>query len=140
MTCRSAFTALVFAAILTGCGSKDLAKEQAKSLLNDYFDKNTTNQPLLTGMASLGQSSEAEYFATPGGKYQKALEADGLIEGKLSTGDRLNKRTYVLSKRGQLQLQNWIERRRPSHFAVRLKAMSLKRQLSKGRRFRPARS
>lgn len=81
MNSRYAFPALVLAALLTtACGaSKDLTKEQAKALLNEYFDKNPTTNQLLTGMDNIGTDSEATYFATPGGKYQKALEADGLI-------------------------------------------------------------
>src|SRR4051794_27208877 len=72
-------TAVAFAAVLTACGGKDLPKEQAKALLTESFDKTPTTQPLLTGMDNIGTSSEADYFKTPGGKYQKALEADGLI-------------------------------------------------------------
>jgi hypothetical protein len=72
-------TVVVCAAALSGCGSKDLSKEQAKGQLTDYFGKNPTTQQLLTGMDNIGTVSEAEYFATPGGKYQKALEADGLV-------------------------------------------------------------
>ena len=72
-------TAIVFAAMLSACGSKDLTKEQAKGLLNDFFVKNPTTQKLLTGMDNIGTDTEAVYFASPGGKYQKALEAAGLI-------------------------------------------------------------
>jgi hypothetical protein len=36
-------------------------------------------QQLLTGMDNIGTATEAEYFATPGGKYQKALEGDGIV-------------------------------------------------------------
>lgn len=74
-----ALAAVIFAALLSACASKDLTKEQAKALLTDYFGKNPTTHPLATGMASMGTDSEADYFNTPGGKYQKALEADGLI-------------------------------------------------------------
>ena len=79
MNSRSALTAFVFAALLSACASDDLTKDQAKAMLNDSFQKNPTTQPLLTGMDNIGTASEAEYFKTPGGKYQKALEADGLI-------------------------------------------------------------
>ncbi len=79
MNSRTTLTLIAFASLLTACGSKDLTKEQAKSMLNEYFDKNPTTQPLLTGMDNIGTTSEADYFKTPGGKYQKALEADGLI-------------------------------------------------------------
>ncbi len=72
-------TAIVFAAMLSACGSKDLTKEEAKGLLNDFFTKNPTTQKLLTGMDNIGTDTEAVYFASPGGKYQKALEAAGLI-------------------------------------------------------------
>jgi len=73
------FAAVAFAVVLSGCASNDLTNDQAKSLLNDYFGKNPVTQQLLTGMDNIGVGSEAEYFATPGGKYQKALEADGLV-------------------------------------------------------------
>ena len=66
-------------ALLAGCGAHDLTNDQAKALLNDYYEKKAVTQPLLTGMDNIGKMSDAEYFATPGGKYQKLLEADGLI-------------------------------------------------------------
>jgi len=74
-----AFTAIALAAVLSACGSKDVTKEQAKGLINDYFGKNPVTHPFATGMASMGMVTDKEYFDTPGGKYQKALEADGLI-------------------------------------------------------------
>jgi hypothetical protein len=72
-------TVIVFAAALSACGSKDLDKDQAKGLINAFFDKNPVTHPLATGFTSMGQAPDKEYFDTPGGKYQKALEADGLI-------------------------------------------------------------
>jgi len=72
-------TVIALAAALSACGSRDLTKDQAKGLINDFFEKHPTTHPLATGMASMGMAPEAEWFATPGGKYQKALEADGLI-------------------------------------------------------------
>src|SRR5579862_874976 len=74
-----AVAAVIFALLLSACASNDLTSDQAKGLLNDYFAKNQVTQSLLTGMDNIGTASEVEYFATPGGKYQKALEADGLI-------------------------------------------------------------
>jgi hypothetical protein len=79
MNSASALTVIVFAAALSGCASKDLPADQAKSLINGYFDQHPTTQQLLTGMDNIGTDTEAQYFAKPGGKYQKALEADGLI-------------------------------------------------------------
>lgn len=79
MNSASALTVIVFAAALSGCASKDLTADQAKSLINSYFDQHQTTQQLLTGMDNIGTDTEAAYFAKPGGKYQKALEADGLI-------------------------------------------------------------
>jgi hypothetical protein len=71
---------IAFAALLSACGGgADLTKDQAKTLLNAYLDKNPTTQPLLTGMQNMGTNSEKEWFESPGGKYQKTLEADGLI-------------------------------------------------------------
>ncbi len=74
---------------LCSCGSRDMTKEEVKSLLNASFDKSPETHKLLTGMASLGQQPEADYFkSTPDGKYQKALEGAGLItitsKGKLT--------------------------------------------------------
>jgi DNA-binding PadR family transcriptional regulator len=53
----------------------------------------------------------ASWYAIPSQIYPelRRLEADGLIAGESSTNDRLNKRTYVLSERGQQELQRWIE-------------------------------
>jgi hypothetical protein len=79
MSCRYALAAVVVGVVLSGCGAPDLTKDQAKTLINAFFEKNPTTHPLATGMVSMGQASEKEYFDTPGGKYQKALEADGLI-------------------------------------------------------------
>ena len=90
MNSRYALTAVVFAAaLLSACGSSnDLTKEQAKTLINAAFEKSPVTHPLATGMTSEGQVTDAEYFKTPGGKYQKVLEADGLItitsKGKIS--------------------------------------------------------
>lgn len=71
--------AIVCAFLLTSCGGKDLSKEQARSLIAENLEKKPTTEPLLTGMDNIGANSEADYFASPGGKYQKALEADGMI-------------------------------------------------------------
>lgn len=79
MNVRYALTVTALAFAMSSCGSKDLAQDQAKTLLNEYLDKNPMSQPLLTGMAQLGTDSEAVYFASAGGRYQKGLEADGLI-------------------------------------------------------------
>jgi hypothetical protein len=83
MNSASAIAAMAFAVAITvaitGCTSNDLTNDQAKTLLNDYFAQNPVTQPLLTGMDNIGTVAEADYFATPGGKYQKALEADGLV-------------------------------------------------------------
>ncbi len=54
---------VVLAAFLSACGAKSLSREQAKTMLSDYFDKNPATQPVLTGMASIGTSSEDEYFS-----------------------------------------------------------------------------
>ena len=79
MNSASALAVIVFAAALSGCASKDLPSDQAKSLINGFFDQLPTTQQLLTGMDNIGTDTEAAYFAKPGGKYQKAIEADGLI-------------------------------------------------------------
>ncbi len=79
MNSASLFAVVACALALSACASKDLPADQAKSLINGYFDKHPTTQQLLTGMDNIGTDSEAEYFNKPGGKYQKALEADGLI-------------------------------------------------------------
>ncbi len=81
MNAKYALPATLFAAaFLAGCGgAPDLTKDQAKALINDYFKQNPVTQPLLTGMDNIGQETEAAYFTKGGGKYQKALENDGLI-------------------------------------------------------------
>ena len=88
MNSRYALTAVILAAFLSACGSADLTKDQAKALINASFEKTPVTHPLATGMSSEGQVADAEYFKTPGGKYQKALEADGMItitiKGKIS--------------------------------------------------------
>ena len=88
MNSRYALTSVILAAFLSACGSADLSKDQAKTLINAAFEKTPVTHPLATGMTSEGQVTDADYFKTPGGKFQKALEADGLItitpKGKIS--------------------------------------------------------
>jgi hypothetical protein len=79
MKFAQSLTLVVCAALLSSCGGKDLSQEQAKSLLNAFFDTKPTTKQLLTGMDNIGIAPEKDYFATAGGKYQKFLEADGLI-------------------------------------------------------------
>jgi len=81
MNAKYALPATLFAAaFLVSCGgAPDLTKDQAKALINAYFKTTPVTQPLLTGMQNIGQETEAAYFAKGGGKYQKALEKDGLI-------------------------------------------------------------
>jgi len=74
-----ALTAVLCASLLTACGGKDLTTDEAKTMISDALSKTPTTEPLLTGMDNIGTATEAEYFKSPGGKYQKALEADGLI-------------------------------------------------------------
>src|SRR5437764_1069084 len=76
---KSVCAPVLFAILLSSCASNDLTSDQAKRLLNDYFANKPVTQQLLTGMDNIGIASEAEYFASTMGKYQKALEADGLI-------------------------------------------------------------
>ena len=40
----------------------------------------------------------------------KKLELKGLIEGEASADDRLNKRIYRLTERGERELQRWVEK------------------------------
>ena len=91
MNYKHTLTALAFAALLSSCGSDDLTKDQAKAGLNAYFEQKPVTHLLATGMVSMGMSSDKEYFDTPGGKYQKALEAQGLItitpKGKIYNPD-----------------------------------------------------
>jgi hypothetical protein len=74
-----ALTAVFCATLLTACGGRDLTTDQAKAMISEALAKTPTTEPLLTGMDNIGTATEAEYFSSPGGKYQKALEADGLI-------------------------------------------------------------
>lgn len=74
-----ALTAVLCASLLTACGGKDITTDQAKAMISEALAKTPTTEPLLTGMDNIGTNAEAEYFKSPGGKYQKALEADGLL-------------------------------------------------------------
>jgi hypothetical protein len=102
MNVKYALPATLFAAaFLAGCGgAPDLTKDQAKALINDYFKQNPVTQPLLTGMQSIGQEPEAPYFTKGGGKYQKALENDGLVKitskGKIVKPDDHSQWFYAL--------------------------------------------
>jgi len=74
-----ALTAVLCASLLTACGGKDLTTDEAKTMISEALSKTPITEPLLTGMDNIGAGAEAEYFKSPGGKYQKALETDGLI-------------------------------------------------------------
>lgn len=91
-----ALTAVLCASLLTACGGKDITTDQAKTMISDALSKTPITEPLLTGMDNIGTNSEAEYFKSPGGKYQKALEADGLItiKSKGKIYNPANKKEY----------------------------------------------
>jgi hypothetical protein len=52
---------------------------EAKAVLNDYFAKNPQTNKVLTGMNNIGTDPVAAHWDTPDGKYQKAMEASGLV-------------------------------------------------------------
>jgi hypothetical protein len=79
MNSKRVFSAVLFAALLCGCSSNDMTPAQAKSVLNDFFAKNPQTNKVLTGMNNIGTDPVAAHWDTPDGKYQKAMEAAGLV-------------------------------------------------------------
>lgn len=76
----SAIALIALAIGLTACGPKDMSADEAKKVLQDYFDAHPYTNKFLTGFASMGQGPEDAYFTKfPTGMYQKALEKAGLI-------------------------------------------------------------
>jgi hypothetical protein len=83
--------ALVLAiAALTSLGcSKDLSRSRAKSLISAKLQKSPAPNTVITGFFLLGRQSEADFFASPDGRYYRSLESDGLLR-IVSNGKRYN--------------------------------------------------
>jgi hypothetical protein len=83
MTCRhisSFVSAAAFFALLSGCGSNnDMTPRQATAVLNEYLARSPETSKVLTGMNNIGGQSISDHWETPDGKYQKAMEAAGLV-------------------------------------------------------------
>jgi hypothetical protein len=95
--------AVAFCIVLVACGSdneNDLTRRQATAVLNEYFSRNPETSKVLTGMNNIGAQPVAEHWDTPDGKYQKALEAAGLItitpKGKILNPANHNQFMYAL--------------------------------------------
>jgi len=86
-----------------------MTPRQATAVLNEYFAKNPETSKVLTGMNSLGAQSESDHWDTPDGKYQKAMEAAGLVtitpKGKIynpaNRNQWLNALDVKLTERGK---------------------------------------
>jgi hypothetical protein len=72
--------AVTLCALLSACGSNsDMTARQATDVLNDYFLRNPETSKVLTGMNGIGMQPVSDHWNTPDGKYQKAMEAAGLV-------------------------------------------------------------
>ncbi len=75
--------AVVVAVLLCACGpnnsNNDMTARQATAVLNEFFSRTPETGKVLTGMNNLGAQTISDHWDTPDGKYQKAMEAAGLI-------------------------------------------------------------
>jgi hypothetical protein len=79
---RTISPVVAFAVLLSACGSdnsNNMTARQATAVLNEYLATMPETGRVLTGMNNIGAQSESDHWSTPDGKYQKALEAAGLI-------------------------------------------------------------
>jgi hypothetical protein len=73
---------VAFSALLSACGSganNDMTARQATAVLNEYFAGNPETSKVLTGMNNIGTQPLSAHWETQDGKYQKAMEASGLV-------------------------------------------------------------
>src|SRR5471030_2040194 len=78
----SSVVVVAFATLLSACGpdnSNDMTARQATAALNQYLATMPETSRVLTGMNNIGAQPESDHWTTPDGKYQKALEAAGLV-------------------------------------------------------------
>ncbi len=69
-----------FSALLCACSSNaDMSARQATVVLNESFAKTPDTRKVLTGMNNIGRQALSDLWNTPDGKYQKAMEAAGLL-------------------------------------------------------------
>ena len=78
-----------------------MTPRQATAVLNEYFSRNPETSKVLTGMNGIGTQSISDHWATPDGKYQKAMEAAGLVtvtppKGKIYNPANHNQWMYAL--------------------------------------------
>src|ERR1700679_4109616 len=83
MNFRRISSVVALSAILSACGSNgsnnDMTARQATAALNEFFARNPETSKVLTGMNNIGMQPVSDHWDTPDGKYQKAMEAAGLI-------------------------------------------------------------
>ncbi len=102
MNFRNISCVVAFSALLSACGSNnDMTPRQATAVLNEYFSRNPETSKVLTGMNSIGMQSLSDHWGTPDGKYQKAMEAAGLVtvtvpKGKIYNPANHNQWIYAL--------------------------------------------
>jgi len=78
-----------------------MTRRQATAVLNEYFASNPETSKVLTGMNNIGTQPVSDHWDTPDGKYQKALEAAGLVtitppKGKIYNPANHNQWMYAL--------------------------------------------
>jgi hypothetical protein len=89
---------------LCTCGSNDskndMTARQATAVLNEFFSTIPETSKVLTGMNNIGTQPVSDHWETPDGKYQKAMEAAGLItiaqKGKIYNPANHNQWMYAL--------------------------------------------
>jgi len=85
MNFRRISSVVAFSALLSACGSgsnnsnNDMTRRRATAVLNEYFARNPETSKVLTGMNNIGTQPVSDHWDTPDGKYQKAMEAAGLV-------------------------------------------------------------
>jgi hypothetical protein len=77
-----------------------MTARQATAVLNEYFARNPETSKVLTGMNNIGGQPVSDHWETQDGKYQKAMEAAGLItitsKGKIYNPANHNQFMYAL--------------------------------------------
>ena len=101
MNSRRGFSVVVFAALLCACSSNDMTTAQSRAVLNDFFAGHPETNKVLTGMNNIGTEPVSVHWGTPDGKYQKAMEAAGLVtitppKGKIYNPEKRSQWMYAL--------------------------------------------
>jgi hypothetical protein len=100
---RAISTVAAFLLLTSACGpdtAKDMTARQATAVLNQYLATMPETSKVLTGMNNIGAQPVSDHWETPDGKYQKALEAAGLVtitsKGKIFNPANHNQWMYAL--------------------------------------------